>query len=101
MNKFKKVIAVVFRNLIKPMQYISPNTYMQIYSWYLKKLGLHLTGSPRYIHPSVSLDGTGYDKTYLGDDIVISKNVVFLNHDYSLGCGLRALGEHHDTTPYF
>lgn len=93
MNKIKKVFMVFLRGLIKPIDGFSPRRYMKMYNWYLKKIGVNLTGTPRYICPSADFDGKGYSMTYIGDNVVISKNVLLLNHDYSITCGLRSIGE--------
>ena len=72
---------------------------MKMYNSYLKKIGVVLEGTPRYIHPSVKFDGKGYDKTFLGNDVVISRETLLLNHDYSIACGFRSIGENieHET----
>lgn len=93
MNKVKKVSFVIIRSIIKRIDGFSPRKYMKTYNWYLKKIGVNLTGIPRFIHPSVMLDGKGYNKTYIGNNVVISRNVLILNHDYSITCGLRSIGE--------
>lgn len=93
MNKVKKVFLVIFRSIIKCIDGFSPRKYMKAYNWYLKKIGINLIGIPRYIHPSVIFDGKGYDKTYIGNNVVISRNVLILNHDYSITCGLRSIGQ--------
>ena len=91
MKKIKKILLVIYRNIIRPIEFINTRTYMKLYIFYLKKSGFKLNGNPRFIHPSVCFDGRGYELTSLGKDVVISRNVVFLNHDYSLACGYRAL----------
>lgn len=91
MKKIKKILLVVFRKIIRPIEFVNTRTYMKLYYWYLKKCGFKLSGMPRFIHPSVCFDGRGYELTSLGEDIVISRNTLFLNHDYSLACGYRSL----------
>lgn len=93
MKKIKKIIWVVERGVIKQIDLFSPRKYMKLYNKYLKKIGIHLNGIPRYIAPSVKFDGKGYDKTYIGDNTVISRDVLILNHDYSITCGIRSVGE--------
>lgn len=93
MNKVIKVFMVLVRNVIKMIDCFSPRLYMKLYNKYLKKMGINITGTPRYICPSVDFDGKGYKQTYIGDNVVISKDVLILNHDYSITCGLRSIGE--------
>ncbi len=93
MNKLRKIFFVVTRKMIKQIDAFSPRLYMKLYNRYLRAVGIDLKGTPRYIHPSVYFDGKGYSKTHLGDNTVISKDVMILNHDYSITCGLRSVGE--------
>lgn len=92
MNKIKKIIYVIERKIIKIVDCFSSRIYMKLYISYLRKIGINIDGTPRYIHPSVMFDGEGYKKTYIGDNVVISKGVLLLNHDYSITCGLRTIG---------
>ena len=93
MNKILKVFLVLERELIKVIDCFSPRLYMKMYNRYLNKIGIKLEGIPRYICPSVDFDGKGYEKTIIGDNVVISKDVLILNHDYSITCGLRSIDE--------
>ena len=93
MNKIMKVFLVIEREIIKVLDCFSPRLYMKMYNPYLKKIGIQIKGTPRYICPSVDFDGKGYNKTFIGDNVVISKDVLILNHDYSITCGLRSIGE--------
>lgn len=93
MKKIIKIIRVFERSIIKKIDNFSPRKYMEVYNSYLKRLGINIVGIPRYIHPSVVFDGKGYSKTYIGDNVVISRGVLLLNHDYSITCGLRSIGK--------
>lgn len=93
MKIFKKIMQVCLRKIIKLFDYFSPRKYMKLYNWYLNHIGIDITGIPRYIHPSVAFEGKGYNKTHLGNNVVISRNVLLLVHDYSVTCGLRAIDE--------
>lgn len=92
MNKIKKIYKVMERGVIKQIDSFSPRKYMNIYNKYLKEIGIDLRGTPRYIHPSVLFDGKGYPLTHIGNNVVISRGVLLLNHDYSITCGLRTIG---------
>lgn len=101
MKKIKKIFLVITRNVIKLIDYFSPRKYMTLYNLYLKTIGIDISGSPRYIHPSVTFDGKGYSKTHIGNNVVISKNVLLLVHDYSITCGLRAIGKEVEYESYW
>lgn len=93
MRVIKKTYYVILRNIIKVIDCFDARKYMRIYNWYLKKIGINIHGIPRFIHPSVNFDGKGYEAISIGDNDVISRNVLFLVHDYSITCGLRSAGE--------
>jgi len=58
----------------------------------LRIAGMMLTGTPRYISPSVFIDD--FDKISMGDRVVISSHVSLLTHDYSLTTMMIAASEH-------
>lgn len=101
MGKIQKVGLVFLRNIIKLIDGFSPRRYMKYYNWYLKKIGINLTGEPRFIHPSVIFDGKGYNLTHIGNNVVISRNVLLLVHDYSITCGLTSLGDKIEKEAYW
>lgn len=101
MNKILKILLVIERKCIQKLIYFSPRVYMKIYNKYLKKIGVDLKGDARFIHPSADFDGADYSKIVIGEDAIISKNVVFLVHDYTMTTGLKALGETMETDAYF
>lgn len=101
MQKIVKVFVVCVGKIIKCVDYFQPRSYMKMYNWYLKKIGINVHGIPRYISPSVDFDGQGYSLTHIGNNVVISKNVVMLNHDYSITCGLRSIGEEFSSDAYW
>ncbi|MFK3975016.1 acyltransferase [Shewanella vesiculosa] len=63
---------------------------MSFYLNVLRLVGLNLDGKPRYISLKVRFDD--FNRIYLSDRVVISENVVFLTHDYSLTTALLAIG---------
>lgn len=83
MKKIKKVLKVLQRKMIKLISYFDSHLYMKFYNKYLKSIGIDVGGAI-FIHPSVDFDGRGYTITHIGKDVVISKNVLLLNHDYSI-----------------
>lgn len=92
MKKIKKIFSVILRGLIKSVHCFNHRTYMKLYVGYLKKLGFKINGSPDYIHPTVVFDGKAYPQTVIGQGCVISRDVLFLCHDYSLQTGFRSIG---------
>ncbi len=101
MKKISKILSVIERKLIHLLDYFSPKIYMKHYNKYLKGIGINLLGNARFVHPSVDFDGTAYNKITIGADVIVSKNVIFLVHDYTMTTGLQALGETLKTDAYF
>jgi acetyltransferase-like isoleucine patch superfamily enzyme len=63
---------------------------MRMYSQVLRLYGVELKGRPRYISTTAKFDD--FDQIVLGDRTVVSANVIFLTHDYSLTTALIACG---------
>lgn len=93
LKKIKKTISVFQGILIKNIAYLNTNLYLKIYTKYLIKLGIVIIGKPKFISNSVYFDGNDYSKIILGDNITISREVMFLTHDYSITTGLAAIGK--------
>ena len=90
MQKIKKKISKLQLLFAKKFR---SKKYMKIYNNYLKQTGVHMNGDVKFIHPSVHLD-TGYaSNIHLGSNFVISINSIILAHDYSIECGMAAIGE--------
>ena len=64
-----------------------------LYSKYLKKRGVSFNGRPNYISSLAYIDGQGYKQISIGKDVVISREVMLLTHDYSIETALHAIGK--------
>lgn len=87
----KKIFFHFFKFFLRPLDGRFPRTYMKIYNFLLKIMGLKMNGNPRYISTQVRFDD--FDKIQLSERVVISEKVILLTHDYSLTTGLIALGK--------
>lgn len=83
-NKVKKVRNVIVRNLLKPLIYINGELYTKYMTKFLRKNGMNILGNPFYLSSSISFDGTDYGLITLEDGVSISKDVMFLTHDFSM-----------------
>ena len=63
--------------------YINVNTYMKLYVKYLKNNGMNFGGMPNYISNDVYFDGKDYSIIKIGNGCTISREVLFLTHDYA------------------
>lgn len=84
MHKIRKVFKTVERYLIQRLLYVNSRLYMKLYLNYLKKRGMDIKGKPNYIGENVYFDGADYSKINLNDNVTISREVMFLTHDYSM-----------------
>jgi acetyltransferase-like isoleucine patch superfamily enzyme len=64
---------------------------MIFYNWLLRKSGVTMNGTPRFIARSAKFDDLR--KITFGDRLVISMNVYLLTHDYSYTTALISIGE--------
>lgn len=87
----QRILFYLLKSLIIPLQFIHPRLYMRAYIPYLKFFGMHIDGKPRYIARTVKFDD--FNRVYLSERDVISGEVRFLTHDYSLTTALIAAGE--------
>lgn len=93
LNNFKKIPKWVYGKVIKTVAYFNHPLYMRMYIKYLQKQGMDIKGKPLYIGASTSFDGKDYSIIHIGDRSVISSEVRFLTHDYSVSRAIEATGE--------
>lgn len=90
---FKKLTSVFIRCLIFMLDGIDNRIFTNLYWKYLIKMGVQFTGRPNYISSKAYIDGQGYKIITIGSDVVISRNVTLLTHDYSIETALHAIGK--------
>ena len=71
---------------------LSPKKYLKSYVKYLKQIGVQFLGNPSYISSDAYFDGHNYNLITISDNVVISREVMLLTHDYSIARGIRAFG---------
>lgn len=67
--------------IVSKIEYINGGLYMKLYTFFLRKFGMHIDGQPEYIHASAKFDDFNLVSLSAGD--VISLDVHFLAHDFS------------------
>lgn len=89
---------LIFRSCYYPlmsiahlMNFLNQCLYNKLVFRVLIMGGVKITGRPRYISSDVYLDN--FHLIELGDEVVISKRVTFLTHDFSITTGLVAVNE--------
>lgn len=93
MKKIIKILFVIRRAYVKLWSYINVGRYMRKYLKLLKKMGINIVGTPKFISPDVYFDGTDYSLISIGDNVTISREVMLLTHDYSLTNAMATLGK--------
>lgn len=92
MDKVKKVLSVLERTLICCLDGLNNRVFTDAYSKYLSKHGVCFHGRPNYIASSAYFDGQGLKDIEIGGEVVISREVMLLTHDYSIENALHAVG---------
>ncbi len=84
---------------------ISFNGYMKSKTKYMISLGMKIETPQRFISSDAYFDGHDYSLIKIDKDVTISREVMFLTHDYSLGRAMSACGiqirEGAAETPHF
>ena len=76
---------------VRPVALLDHRTYMRALLPLLRRAGMRLDGTPRYLAPSVFFDDL--DRVTLGDRVIVSSHVSFLTHDYAWTTVLTAVGK--------
>jgi len=91
MKKIAKVFTTLHRKCIQKSIYINTERYMKMYIKFLRKYGMIINGTPNYIANDVHFDGTDYSLISLGNGCTISREVLFLTHDFCMHTVLKGL----------
>jgi len=81
--KKRSWLSKIKRELILKLGYIDSDIYMKKYLKWLKDNGMKFTGKPNWISNDVYFDGTDYSLFELGENCTISREVLFLTHDFA------------------
>ena len=89
---FRKFLRKIERAYISLLSYIDHDIYMKAYIEHLRKSGMNI-GNPIYIGRNTFFDGTDYSLITIKDSVVISSEVLFLTHDFSISRAAAACGK--------
>ena len=93
MKKIKRLYLLFMHMNLRLIRFISNNLYKKYSYSYFKKCGIDFLGKPKYINYDVDFDLLAPEKIHIGENTVIAKQTVILVHDYSIECGLEAIGK--------
>lgn len=93
MNKLK-LIKLAFEKKFLSFRYLFGTTcYCRGMNKYLRHFGIKLEGKPKFVARDVKFDSTDPSKITIGNGCVITSKVTVLVHDFSVECGLVAIGK--------
>ena len=88
--KVRKIFKNIRKKWIINLSFFSSKLYMKKYKKFLLKNGMNILGTgPAWIAHDVWFDSTDYQLISLDEGCLISRQVVFLTHDYSAVTILR------------
>lgn len=90
-RKLNRLFFYTVKFWIRLVSLINHRLYMTLYIPLIKKQGMIINGTPRYIGPNVVFDD--FNLIQLGHRVVISDQCHFLTHDYSITTALIATGK--------
>jgi len=90
-NKISKCINKLKRSSISLMAPINNAKYMKALNKYMIKAGFNVDGNVCYVHPTVYFDGSDYSLITLENGVSISRDVMFLTHDFSINTVYKGL----------
>lgn len=93
MNKIKRISLLFRGKTLRLWKFISNEKYRKVSYKYFKDCGVVFDGMPKYINYDVDFDLTEPGKIFIGNNTVIAKGTTLLTHDFSIECGLVAIGK--------
>ena len=92
MKKFKKIFLSIEKAILSIKYVINEKWYIKASEKYLKHMGVCID-HPKFVARDVKIDSTDPSKITIGRNTVITSKVTLLVHDYSIECGLVAIGK--------
>lgn len=93
MNKLKRLSLLFRHKTLRLWKFINNEKYRDVSYRYFRDCGVVFEGKPKYINYDVDFDLTEANKIFIGEGTVIAKGSILLTHDFSIECGLVAIGE--------
>lgn len=90
-NRIGKLVNQVKRRSISLVAPLNNEAYMKALNKYMIKAGFNINGDVCYVHPTVYFDGSDYSLITLENGVSISRDVMFLTHDFSINTVYKGL----------
>lgn len=92
-GKISKVKYKVDFFCIRVLKMINEHKYKVKYRKMLSNYGMDIVVDDGYIDPTAYFDNYDYSRIHIGKNVTISREVLFLLHDWSLKTGFLSLGQ--------
>ncbi len=92
MNKLKKLSLFLRRKGLRLCRFFGVERYRKVSYRYFRDCGVVFDGMPKYINYDVDFDLARPNMIFIGENTVIAKGSILLTHDFSIECGLLAIG---------
>ena len=94
MNRIAKIILKIpIRGGVgKAFNLLNFNEFMRYSTWYYRKLGVRIENRITHICPDVYFDSADYTAISIHSGVTISREVLFLVHDYSVHTAMCNIG---------
>ena len=90
LNITVKLVRLLFLFFLRKLDGVLPQ-YMDLYTMYLKFIGVKVLGKPKYICSDLKIDSSDFGIIRISSDVVISSEVRILTHDYSVSDSIRSI----------
>lgn len=92
-NIFQKIEWYISWYFVRMTKIFSEKLYKKLYKKLLKSVGMDIVQDEYYIDPTAIFDNYDYSLIHIGKNVTISRDVLFLTHDYSLYVGIRMVDD--------
>lgn len=93
MGKLKLIKLAIEKKFLTVRYLFGTKSYCKGMNKYLKHFGITLDGNPKFVARDVKFDSSDPSKITIGEGSVITSKTTILVHDYSIECGLVAIGK--------
>lgn len=93
MNKIKRISLLIRKKTLRLWKFVDNEKYRDVSYKYFRDSGVVFHGKPKYINYDVDFDLTEPGLIHVGENTVIAKGSILLTHDFSVECGLVAIGK--------
>lgn len=94
MNRIARIfMGIPIRGVVgKLFNIINFEWFMKYSVWYYRKIGINIKDGVTYICPDVYFDSAAYSSIFIERGVTISREVLFLVHDYSVHTAMVNIG---------